>query len=144
MKSHLEVLSRFQGLTQTGPEKWKALCPAHEDHRPSLQLEDYGDRLLLHCFTGCSFYDIAAALNVTPAAFFDSNRRPDRTQYKDCRQPSTQDLVSVMYLDLIIIRFFADYFMEGRRLDAADWEAFQKSLDRLFAILRFHERAMTK
>jgi hypothetical protein len=41
-----------------------ACCPAHDDHTPSLSITDGSDgRLLLHCFAGCSFRDIHAALD---------------------------------------------------------------------------------
>lgn len=41
-----------------------ACCPAHDDHSPSLSISTGDDgRLLLHCFAGCDFRDIRAALN---------------------------------------------------------------------------------
>ena len=41
---------------------WKACCPAHEDHTPSLSI-DLGDdgRVLLNCFVGCPIDAIAKA-----------------------------------------------------------------------------------
>jgi hypothetical protein len=41
---------------------WIDVCPAHDDHSPSLSIDRGADgKLLLHCFTGCSFEDIVAA-----------------------------------------------------------------------------------
>lgn len=41
---------------------WIDVCPAHDDHSPSLSINRGADgKLLLHCFTGCSFEDIVAA-----------------------------------------------------------------------------------
>ena len=38
-------------------------CPAHDDRSPSLSVtEGHEGRLLLRCFTGCSFEDVVAAL----------------------------------------------------------------------------------
>ena len=38
-------------------------CPAHDDRTPSLSVaEGHDGRLLLRCFTGCSFEDVVAAL----------------------------------------------------------------------------------
>ncbi len=47
--------------TQDG--QWMALCPAHDDHKPSLSIGegDYG-RALIHCFAGCLNKDVVAAL----------------------------------------------------------------------------------
>jgi len=37
-----------------GPGRWMALCPAHDDHSPSLSItEGPGGRAHLHCFAGC-------------------------------------------------------------------------------------------
>ena len=48
---------------RTGPEKWQAHCPAHQDRSPSLSIRAGNDgRVLLHCFAGCSHLAIASAL----------------------------------------------------------------------------------
>ncbi len=42
---------------------WSCLCPAHDDHNPSLSLSlSEGGTLLAHCYAGCSFSDIMFAL----------------------------------------------------------------------------------
>ena len=39
-------------------------CPTHKDgdRNPSLSVKDGRNRLLLHCFSGCEYDDIVAAL----------------------------------------------------------------------------------
>lgn len=53
-------------LTRLGADPAKASgvipCPAHEDERPSLSWKLAGDRALLHCFAGCDFRAIVAAV----------------------------------------------------------------------------------
>jgi len=56
-----EVLSRLRGVRRCG-RGWVALCPGHEDREPSLSIAEEGGRLLLHCFAGCEFTQIVAAL----------------------------------------------------------------------------------
>lgn len=53
-------LSHFSSVKETGNGQYKAICPAHEDHNPSLSigLSKDGGRVLLHCFAGCSENDI--------------------------------------------------------------------------------------
>jgi hypothetical protein len=42
---------------------WSCLCPAHDDHKPSLSLSlSEEETLLAHCYAGCSFLDILSAL----------------------------------------------------------------------------------
>jgi len=48
-----------------------ARCPAHDDHRPSLSIDDRNGQLLVKCHAGCSQKDIIAALrsrNLWPEA----------------------------------------------------------------------------
>jgi putative DNA primase/helicase len=41
---------------------WLGRCPAHDDRCPSLSIKAVEDRILLHCFAGCSYEAITAAL----------------------------------------------------------------------------------
>ena len=48
------------------PKQYKALCPAHDDHNPSLSItETENGHVLVKCWTGCSRADIALALNIS-------------------------------------------------------------------------------
>src|SRR5208337_4488641 len=66
MKLHLaEVLPRLEGVRREHG-CYIAKCPCHDDRRASLSIrEEYG-KLLLHCFAGCSFEAIIAALDGRP------------------------------------------------------------------------------
>ena len=48
-------------------------CPAHDDRNASLSVTPEGDRVLLHCFAGCSFDAIMGALDLCPADAFDES-----------------------------------------------------------------------
>lgn len=60
-----DVLSRLKGVKAAGNGQWKALCPAHDDANPSLSVKGDGRRVLLHCFAGCQYADIMAALGLS-------------------------------------------------------------------------------
>lgn len=48
-----------------------ARCPAHDDHTPSLSINDGRDgRTVLKCFAGCSYESILAAMQLTVADLF--------------------------------------------------------------------------
>ena len=50
---------------------WIAKCPVHEDHKPSLSLDEGADgRALLKCHAGCSTDDVIAALGLTRRDLF--------------------------------------------------------------------------
>ena len=57
-----EVLSRVNGAQRCG-DGWRALCPAHDDHNPSLSIAEKDGKLLLHCHAGCSYEQIIAAVD---------------------------------------------------------------------------------
>ena len=58
---------------------WVARCPAHEDRSPSLHITGGTALILLHCFAGCSFEAICAALHVKPTDLFYDDDLPTNT-----------------------------------------------------------------
>ena len=53
------------------PSRFRARCPAHEDHRASLGATRRDDRVLLHCFAGCSTASVVHKIGLTLADLFD-------------------------------------------------------------------------
>jgi len=58
-----DVLDVCDKVRQAGPDRWSALCPAHDDHNPSLSITR-GDRgtATVFCHAGCPYEEIAKAL----------------------------------------------------------------------------------
>ena len=65
----------------------RACCPAHDDHTPSLSIDEENGKTLVHCFAGCSQEGVLAALrsrgiwpsrrgiaDQAPSRSFDSDR----------------------------------------------------------------------
>ncbi len=70
------ILHRLDRVKSTGPGKWQALCPAHDDRRPSLSIKEADDgRVLLKCWTGCGAAEIVSALGLSLADLFPGDRR---------------------------------------------------------------------
>lgn len=64
------VLEKLEEVQASG-EGWKALCPAHEDRRPSLSISEGDDgRCLVKCHAGCETEDVVVALGLTMADLF--------------------------------------------------------------------------
>ena len=79
------LLSRLDGVRQTGADRWLALCPAHDDKRPSLSVREIDDRLLVHCWAGCSVQDVIVAVGLTFDALYSERTthrcKPDRRPF---------------------------------------------------------------
>jgi len=71
-----EILSRFQGVKATGPNKWQARCPAHDDRSPSLSITETNGKILLHCFAGCQTEAIVSAAGLRMRDLFADAQAP--------------------------------------------------------------------
>ena len=88
------VLARLQGVRQVGPSRWKALCPAHSDHSPSLSVREAEDaKVLLHCWAGCSAEDVCQAIGLSLADLFPESSRQTRRAGK--RKASSEDTATI-------------------------------------------------
>lgn len=83
------VLDRLEKVKRRGDNAYKALCPAHDDHHPSLYVTGKDGKVLLHCKSaGCNVETIVAALGLTLKDLFDHDPfAPPRPVARSSRQP---------------------------------------------------------
>ena len=84
------LLSRLKGVKRNG-NGYLAICPGHDDHKPSLSITLKDDRILLHCHAGCELADILRPLNLEAKDLF-LNRNAGRgsiTSGKACELVNT-------------------------------------------------------
>jgi hypothetical protein len=66
-----KLLSRLNKVRKTGPNRWIACCPAHEDRNPSLNVKEEADgTLLVICRSGCDNNAIREAAGLEWRDFF--------------------------------------------------------------------------
>ena len=59
------ILNHLENVKQTGPDRWVARCPAHDDKSPSLSVAETSDgKVLLNCFAGCAAQEIVGAFGL--------------------------------------------------------------------------------
>jgi len=69
------LLGRLEGVRKTGPDKFMARCPAHNDQSPSLSIRETEDgKILLYCFPGCSAQDVLDAIGLTFEDLYPDDR----------------------------------------------------------------------
>ena len=69
-----ELLRKLEQVKPIGNRKWMALCPAHNDHTPSLKITDDCGTTLLYCHAGCKYDEVCAALGLDVKDLFPDNR----------------------------------------------------------------------
>lgn len=77
-----DYLNRLEQCKPAGTDRWKALCPAHEDKTPSLSIKVDKGKVLLKCFSGCTYEQINAALNLDKPAPPKANTKPAKAVKK--------------------------------------------------------------
>ena len=83
------VVERLEGVKANGTG-FTARCPAHEDRHNSLSITEGDDgRALLHCFAGCNFAAVVAAMGLQPGDLFTEGPAPTSSASSRSRDGST-------------------------------------------------------
>lgn len=64
-----EAAELFEGVRWRGTTSFTSRCPAHPDDRASLSVREGHTNIMVHCFAGCTFFEVAAAVGVQPIYF---------------------------------------------------------------------------
>lgn len=79
-----EVLPKLQKVKSTKRGHWIARCPAHDDRSPSLSVSELSSgKVLIHCFTGCTYESIISALGIERRESFSRPFVPVRKAIED-------------------------------------------------------------
>lgn len=112
------ILDRLEKVRQVKPDSWVACCPAHDDRSPSLAISDKGDRVLMHCYGGCTFDEIRAALGMQPHEFFADGKAPKAA----APGVSIRSLNAALVRELVLCWVLAADRAQGKPIRPADIE----------------------
>jgi hypothetical protein len=79
-----KLLSQLDKVRQSRPDYWMAFCPAHADKSASLSIRHTDDKILIHCFAGCSVHEVVGAIGMDIGDLFpprDSQGKPERRPF---------------------------------------------------------------
>lgn len=124
--SATDLIARLDRVTQCSPDRWRAICPAHESrHRTqSLAIRELNDgTLLLKCFAGCGAADVVAAVGLELRDLFPV----DHTALSERRHPqrarhwhAIRECVQTLHFELLICAIAAEDSAAGRPVSQAD------------------------
>jgi hypothetical protein len=94
------LLGKLDGVRKTSPKQYIAICPAHDDDKPSLSIGGGATFVLLHCQAGCATKDVLAAVGLVEADLYPprekrSAARPKRASENERKIVATYDYCDV-------------------------------------------------
>jgi hypothetical protein len=132
------LLDRLQGVRRYG-RGWVARCPAHSDRTASLSLAAGEDeRILIHCFAGCSVQAIVGAIGLTVGDLFPrrlADASPEhRRQLRDhARLANIRAAAACLDLEAAIVLIAASDVAAGRALPDHDLDRLAIAAERVRA-----------
>ncbi len=115
------VIDRLQEAgcnPQRKGDEWEARCPAHDDRVPSFAVSEETDgHVLVHCFAGCEFGDILAALHLEAKDLMpDTEPEPERQEV--AHYPYTDAQGTLLYE---VVRYVPKTFRQRRPDGSGGW-----------------------
>jgi hypothetical protein len=110
------ILDRLEKVRQVKPDAWTACCPAHDDSSPSVAIADKGDRVLMHCYGGCTFDEIRAALGMQAHEFYADSKAPKSA----APGVSMRSLNDALVRELVLCWVLAADRSKGKPISPAD------------------------
>lgn len=130
------LLARLDGVKPTGPGRWIAKCPAHQDRHPSLSIRELEDgRILVHDFAGCSLQEVLGAVGLEMDALF-----PEReTKFNKAeRAPfNAYDVLRCLSSEVIVVVATAAAILNGTGLTPADRQRLTLAASRVNMALQY-------
>lgn len=70
IRSLNDFLVLLKGVKKARDDQFLALCPGHDDSKPSLSVKGTDGKVLLKCFAGCELTDILKPVGLEPRDLF--------------------------------------------------------------------------
>lgn len=128
-----KLLARLDKVKATGPGRWQALCPAHDDRNPSLSVRETDDgTLLVKCWSGCGAADVVAAVGLEMKDLF-----PESTRQKAPLRPGERwvprDVLRAVATEALIVVIAGRQLQQGKPLAQEDSDRLSLAVSRLQA-----------
>jgi hypothetical protein len=139
-----EAIAQALQARRTGPGRWMARCPAHDDRTPSLSIAERNGSVLVHCFAGCRQSEVIEALRARGLWPERKTEWLPREQYRQERKRRDSYREAERWknaLLLVLEHARRDAWREFLECEAAsEKEQRAEALTRLFELAREHRR----
>lgn len=133
LEAFLSRLEKVRGRNGS----FTACCPAHRDKSPSLAIRQDGERILLHCFAGCSVKNVVEAVGCSLPDLFQEERRWHR-QGPLKRKFYATDLLRIIDREALIVLICALDMAKGKKLSETDCERLKVAAGRIEEAVRYN------
>lgn len=127
------LLLRLDAVRPSGPGRWTARCPAHDDRNPSLAIRECDDgRTLLKCFAGCGADEIVTAVGLTLADLMPPRAIGDHVP-RERKLFNPSDILECVAHEALIVALAASDIVNGKPVSDADKDRIMLASSRLGA-----------
>lgn len=124
-------LSRLDRVNPTGPGRWQARCPAHDDKGPSLSIRELDDgRTLVHCFAGCEVEAVVAAVGMSLEDLFPP-RELGHSAKRERRPFPAADILRAVAFEALVVATAGAALLAGNPFGEADRARLMLAVGRL-------------
>ncbi|NDD12313.1 MAG: DNA primase [Betaproteobacteria bacterium] len=127
------LIDRLDGVRRTGPGRWIAKCPAHDDRSPSLSVRETDDRLLVHCFAGCDALSIVNAVGLDLPDLFSEPMQVSRPSRKPALI-SARDGLEMVRREACFVAVVAAALGRGEAISDQDRDRLLKAAGRILVV----------
>ncbi len=133
------LLLHLTGIKETGAGRYLACCPAHLDKHPSLAIRELDDeRVLIHCFAGCSVEEVLHAVGLELDALYPE-KLIGHCLHPERRPFSARDILEAVGNEALIVSVAASTIARGETLVEDDRKRLMLASRRLQAAGVCHE-----
>jgi hypothetical protein len=128
------LLQLLDKVRQTGPGKWQARCPAHDDRGPSLSVRELDDgRVLVHCFAGCSAGEVVGAVGFELSDLFPPRLTPTGPgkPHRERRPFSADDALRCLAFEARLVHLALSDYLNNKPITQADVDRLAIARDRI-------------
>lgn len=125
-----KLSSRLRGERRRAQGEYIYLCPAHDDHNPSLSVTERSDGVLLvTCRAGCSIGDVLGALDLQLKDLYPVRTGIDRGEWK--QKLSLTHIADGLDRESRVVAVIISDFINRRSLSKKDWYRLTQAQQRI-------------